>query len=329
MGLLSAITTCFAIVAATVLGAEIGSLLAFAAWSATLALAFGQGPRVWRSRLEYFVTDDQVIYRRGSFQRTIDRRQISYARIHWDPQREGIGDLELVRAVPTGALRRRLVVTLPALQAPDRVWALIRDVPLAEEPSPPLTQRLSEDERILWAATPAVSLRDLLPSEPRNLASLLLGLVVALALVRQIAIAAPLTLQMRQTDVSSLPFLALVSAFALSSFLLAIAAGWLFYFGLVQPARAWFQTRYFITNQRVLIQRGREELSLDRSFIVDFVTKPARRGGHDLFLVLDGPNARGLATSGLFSRPHRKDSLVPVLRAVLDPEAVGRILRGR
>ena len=55
--------------------------------------------------------------RRGRLRRSIDRREISYARIHWDPKRPGIGDLEIVRAVPTGALRRRLSA-LPLPTAP-------------------------------------------------------------------------------------------------------------------------------------------------------------------------------------------------------------------
>ena len=62
-----------------------------------------------------------------------------------------------MRAVPTGALRRTLTLTLHDVEAPDRLWAIIRGV----EPSAPLgsgerplAQRLDEGERVLWSGAP-------------------------------------------------------------------------------------------------------------------------------------------------------------------------------
>ena len=110
----AAVATASAIVVATAMGIRPSALLAFAAWMTTLALAFEIGPRWWFAALEFTVTDRHIIMRRGRLRRTIDVREISYARIHWNARLPGIGDLELVRAVPTGALRRRLSILLQA-----------------------------------------------------------------------------------------------------------------------------------------------------------------------------------------------------------------------
>ena len=122
----------------------VGGLLAFAAWMATLGIALNFGPRWWRSELEFILTDRHIVMRRGRLRRSIDRREVSYARIHWNPKRPGIGDLEIVRAVPTGALRRRLMLRLQSITAPDRVWAIVRG---AEDVAPRLQNEL---ERIRY-----------------------------------------------------------------------------------------------------------------------------------------------------------------------------------
>lgn len=331
LGLIAAVTTSFAIVVATVLEAPVGSLLVFGAWCGTLALAVGYGPSIWRSELEYFVTEEQVIYQRGPFRRTISRRDISYARIHWHPSLVGVGDLELVRAVPTGALRRRLALTLPGLDSPDEVLALIRGAENLEarDENLLLAQKLEEGERVLWSGRPVGAIRDYLPSEPRDFGTAALALLVVLMLERQLSVAIPVTKQALGAGVPfhSLSFIALLSAFGLTSLLLAGVALGLGYVALLRPARRFSQTRYLITDRRVLIQRGREELSLDRSRIVDLIDRPRRRGSHDIFLVLDGPRARALATSGAFGQRSRKDSLLPVLRAISEPSIISEILR--
>lgn len=346
MALVAAVSTSFAVVVASALQAEVGSLLAFAAWCGTLALFLAKGPAIWRSELEYFVTEEQVVYQRGPFRRVIARHGISYARIHWHPSLPGTGDLELVRAVPTGALRRSLVLTLPGLEAPDALWALIRSAPASEsslgEPCPrsdqrssadpksmPISQRLEAGERVLWSERPRIDWRSHIPAEPRDLGMLALALLVAAVLARQLLIAIPVTKQVLAAGipVRSLAFVALMAAFGLSSLLLLGVALGLGYVGVLRPSRRWRETRYFVTDRRVLIQRGREELSLDRSRIVDIIHAPRRRGVHDLFLVLDGPRARALATSGAFGKGRRRDTLMPVLHGIPDAEAVSRILR--
>jgi len=333
MALIAAVSTCFAVVVTSALAAPVGSLLAFAAVCATVALCLDRGPAVWRSELEYQVTEGQVIYRRGLFVRRIGRRDVSYARIHWHPKLAGIGDLELVRAVPTGALRRKLTLRLPGIEGPDVVLALIRGRELTpgERVGLPIEKRLDEGERVLWTGRPRASLRQYLPNEPRDFANCGLALFVLVMLFRQVMVAVPVTKQVLAAGISasSLPFIALVAAFGLASLLLAGVAVGVVYVALIRPARRFRRTRYLITNERVLIERPREELSLDRSRIAEIIDMPAKGGVADIFLVLDGPASRAFATSGAFGTKHRKDSLLPVLRATADAEEAIRILRQR
>jgi hypothetical protein len=109
-GTMSVVALAFAIVIATGLHQRVGSLLAFATWSATLALAAWRLPLWFRGAVRYIVTEKHVIWQRGRLRRSIERDAISYAIIRW--KEGGIGDLVLERVVPTGALRRTLCLTL-------------------------------------------------------------------------------------------------------------------------------------------------------------------------------------------------------------------------
>jgi hypothetical protein len=184
-GIVAMTTTSSAIVVATVLKVAVGSMLLFAAWMASLAIAFWQLPKWWRSELSYTITENNIIIQRKALRRFIDRRAISFARIHWHPSLPGVGDLELVRAVPTGALRRKLTIVLTGIAAPDRVWAFVRGV----TPATPagdgqrlLSQRLDDGERVLWSAHPSGVL-SFMPKGARAAASLGLGLVLVVAAV--------------------------------------------------------------------------------------------------------------------------------------------------
>jgi hypothetical protein len=329
----SAITTASAIVVASALGASPSSLLAFAAWMATLAIALGYLPRWWRAELEFQITEKHVIVRRGRLRRTVERRAISYARIHWYPGQPDVGDLELVRAVPTGALRRRLSIVLAGVIGPDRVWATVRGVVpacSAGNRQRLLSQRLDEDERVLWSGQPAHVWTAWLPSDRRTLGALGLSVAMSAAAVAASthAIAALRRLVEGGYEVDSVWFVALVASVTLTVAMLGSAALAIGYFAVVQPARLAAQTRYLVTDRRVLIQRGTEELHLDRAHVVDVIDAPRRGGLHDVFLVLDGPRAAALAPSGAFGETSGP-SLQPVLHRVEDPEAVARILLAR
>ncbi|MCC6557547.1 MAG: hypothetical protein IT372_31735 [Polyangiaceae bacterium] len=330
-GVTSAITTASAIVVSTALEASPTQLLFFAAWMATLAVAFGSLPRWWRSRLEYVLTDKHIVLRRGQLRRSIERRSISYARIHWHPKHPGVGDLELVRAVPTGALRRRLSIVLPGLVAPDRVWAILRGI----TPSGPagdghrlLAQRLDDGERVLWSGHPDGGWHKWVPRGWRGVGSVLIGVLLSVMGITTSAHAVRILRLVVAAGVhpESVSFVALVASLSLTIVLLLAAGAALVYSSVVRPGRLEAQTRYLITDRRVLIQRGDEELHLDRSRVVDAIDAPAAGGVRDVFLVLDGPRARAVAASGAFGEA-AGNGLQPVLHRVSDVDSVRRILQ--
>jgi hypothetical protein len=121
-------------------------------------------------------------------------------------------------------------------------------------------------------------------------------------------------------------FVALLVSLSLVIVLLVSSSVGLLYAVVIRPARLAARTRYLITDRRVLIQRGDEELHLDRSRIVDVIDTPASGGVRDIFLVLDGPRARAVAASGAFGEAGGQ-GLQPVLHSVADAEAVQRILQ--
>jgi hypothetical protein len=330
--IVSASTLCFALVAATALGVHPGGMIAFAAWCATLALGAWRLPLVWRSGVEYLVTEKHVIWRRGKFRRSIERGAISYARIRWSARDARVGDLVLVRAVPTGALRRTLNLALSDVEAPDRLWAIVRGVvPSATlgNGERSLAQRLDDGERVVWSAIPLSS-----PWKARRVATAASAAVLAFATVRIVARdIPPLRRVWHALPPATLAVLAL--GMALAVLLVAAVAAFVAYAAWVHPVRLAKATRYFVTNRRVLIRRGNEELHLDRSRIAYVIAAPSRAPGakrrklqeqNDLFLVLDGPQARALAPMGAFGGDEG-GKLVPVFNAIDDAETVGAILK--
>ncbi len=329
----SAVSVLFAIVVSRALGSSPLTFLALGAWAATLGLLILNGTKIWLARVRYTITERRVIIERGVFRRTIDRRAISFARILWSQRYPDAGDVELVRAVQTGPFRRRLTLVLRGVRQPNRVWAIVRG---AEDLAPrgssnlPLPQRLDIDERVVWAARPRPRLRSYLPSSPREWGhtALAVGLFVALVVMVARAIPNASHLVAAGLGAGSAEFLALVLAELLTALLMLAMAGYYAYEGLGRGSRLVRDTRYMITNKHVLISRGREELHLERSKIVDVIDAEAGDGVRDVFLVLDGPRARALAMSGAFGEMERGNSLRPVFLAVSDAESVARILSG-
>jgi hypothetical protein len=320
----SVIALLFAVVVAKALDVPVGGMIIFSGWCATLALGAWRLPLWWRSQLEYIVTDRHVIWRRGRIRRSIEIRQISYALIRWSAA-PSTGDLVLVRAVPTGALRRTLSLTLHEVDAPDRLWAIIRGV----EPSAPLgsgdrplSQRLDVGERVLWSAAPLAS-----SWTTRRWLTAITGAILALTFERSLERSVPsLARVLRMHALSPALAVLLVAAAAIGMLLLLAVSAGAGYVALVQPSRIARRTRYFVTNARVLIRRGNEELALDRSRIAYVIDAPSRKL-HDVFLVLDGPQARAFAPSGAFGGDAANDALRPVFSAIDDADTVGRILR--
>jgi hypothetical protein len=114
---------------------------------------------------------------------------------------------------------------------------------------------------------------------------------------------------------ASLPFAALVTSVALTIALLAVGSLGVLYDALVRPGRLDPETRYLVTDQRVVIRRGRDELFLPRDRIAEVIERPDAGGTRTLFLVLDGPSARALAASGAFGESKRA-GLQPVIARI-------------
>ena len=126
----------------------------------------------------------------------------------------------------------------------------------------------------------------------------------------------------------SVAFAAVALGIALTAALVFGIAAYIAHDAVVR--RAWLvsDTKYMITDRRVLIQRGREELHLDRRKVVDVIDAPAGPAAHNVFIVLDGPRARALAASGAFGELQRSPHLRPVFERVADAEGASRILKG-
>jgi hypothetical protein len=127
---------------------------------------------------------------------------------------------------------------------------------------------------------------------------------------------------------SSFAFVALVLGLVMSVLLVLSVAVFLAYSSSIRPGYLVNHTRYLVTNSRVLIQRGAEELHLDREKIVEVIDTPIGEGLSTVFIVLDGPRARALAASGAFGEIDRGPNLRPVFESVQDAESLSRILLG-
>lgn len=331
--MVSATATCFALVVAWALHASPAALLLFAAWTATIGFGTLHGPRLWLEKVEYIITEGHVIWRRGPLRRVISRRSINYARIFWNRDNASVGDIELVRAVPTGALRRRLLLRLRGLAAPDRVWSLIRGTDSQSEGAnsarKAISQRLDEGERVLWSSTPDIGWRRFLPSGRRNWRTLALA---ALMVVVTVKVSLKLTRNLNvliDAGLSEHPgaLAALIVGETCATVLLLIVAGYLIYHSLLLPAKQLKRTHYLITNRRILIQRENEELHLDRSQVVDVIDIPGFRGHNDVFFVLDGPRARAVELSGAFGESDRDTNLRPIFEALTDADTVAQLLK--
>jgi hypothetical protein len=305
--------------------------LAFSLWCGGLGVALLVLPRRFAESARYFVTERRVIVKYGPFTRSIERKAITFARIYWNDHLPNTGDLEVVRAVPAGALRRRLRLRLSGLVAPDRVWAIVRGaegIAPARQAERPVGQRLDSDERVVWTARSKPKLRTFLPQGQREWALLAISAVLLAALVRMVLRVVPVLerLAAGALPVKSFSFFALSLGLALAALLMLSTAIYLAYDAVIRNGLLAKETRYLVTNKRVLIQRRSEELHLDRTKIVDVIQAPAGAGLRDVFLVLDGPMARAVSAGGAFGELARGPHLRPVFESVEDAESVSRIL---
>jgi len=294
------------------------------------AIAVAVAPGILYGSSRYVVTDRRVMWKRGKIRRAVDTHGITFARIHWNRAVPTVGDLELVRSVPFGPLARQQRIKLHNVEAPDAVLARIR----GEEPSVhagdhtiELTDRLDPDEEVLWGASPdghGIDWRDVLTTM-FGLGVLFVGMPMA---VRAAAVLA--RLEQHGLPLVSGTWILMFIAMALTATLILTVGVGLCWHGILRARAMGKDTEYILTDRRLLIRRGRTELSLERGRIVDVAETPGWRGLTNLYLVLDGPEARALADSGAMSviTPSR-DAMMPVLFDLEDPQDVRSLLDAR
>jgi hypothetical protein len=284
-------------------------------------------PRAWLDSCEYLITDRHVIWKRGQVRRLIDRNAISYGRIRWHQSEPGVGSLELVRAAPFGPLARRQRLLLHDVEAPDRVFSLIRGAEPTEFAGygdVPLTDRLDHGERVLWGSAPAGYRLGRSELMTACLGTLVLG--VGLFYGQRMANLL-LDLERVGLPVRSWTWLLLFLAIAISAIAILGVGAWLVWRGLWGARAAGSSTEYILTNTRVLIRRGEAELSVDRRRIVDVAELPCTGDLRNLFLILDGLGATALDDSGALSiLPPPRAAVLPVLYEVRDRELFRSLL---
>jgi hypothetical protein len=294
------------------------------------ATAVAVAPRYLHDPSVYVVTDRRVIWRRGGIQRSVERRFIQFGRVQWHRSVAGVGHLELVRAVPFGPLARRQRLQLLDVRAPDVVFALIRGAtPGANlgHADVPLVDRLDLDEEVEWGGHPEgwhVGLREL-------------GIAVLGALVVVVAIrygyqvfTILVGLEVNGLPVQSLTWILFFLAVAVAWIVISCVGGTLLWYGAFRSRALGNDTEYLLTTERLIIRRGRTELSVDRRRIVDVAQTRSIRGLSNLFLVLDAPQSRAIALSGALKRlPPPRDLVAPVLYELSDVERVMELILAR
>lgn len=286
-------------------------------------------PRYLLDGARFAITDRRVLVQSMGRVRSIDRRGIAFARIRWHATEVGVGRLELVRAVPFGPLLRKERLAFHDVERPDRLWAHLREVePTSttgddEELEADLLRRLDADERVLWGGGP-----EGLRLSWRDLGITLLGLVMGFIAMRYALLTGSILVGFEEMGlpVGSLLWVLFAAATLVTFALLASIAAMLVWWGTVRARGEGSQTEYLVTNRRVLIRRGRTELSLDRNRIVDLAERPGFFGLRHVCFILDGPEARALGDHGALTGllPSR-DEVPPILYELRDIERLREV----
>jgi hypothetical protein len=296
-------------------------------YSAVLGVGALLAPRYVLDPCAFVVTDRRVIWQRGRSTRSIDRDAISFARIHWHRSVPGVGHLEIVRAVPFGPLARSQRLVLHDLRAPDEVLAIARGAELGAargDGQLALTERLDEGETVLWGAGPEGWMIG-----ARDAATALVGIVVIGLAVAYAGNAGRVLTGLEAIGLppGSLIWTLLFCALAATFCVLAVVGGVLVWWGVVRARAEGRDTEYLVTDRRVLIRRGRTELSLDRGRVFDVAARPGFLGVTHAFFILDGKEARALGDSGaLTGLLPARDAVPPIFYEVREIEALREVL---
>jgi len=307
-----------------------GQIASFAVVVVLFAVVVALAPRYLYDPCEYLVTDRRVIWKRGWMKRSIETSGLSYARIRWHRSAPGVGHLELVRAVPFGPLARQHRIQLLDVRAPDVVFALIRGVPhldTAGASDIALVERLDPGEELLWSGRPQGWLIGW-----REIGIAALGVIVIGVGLSYGYRAAGTLVGLEELGLSARSWTWVFFFVAIGitwGLITSIGAGLLWY-GLWRARRMGRDTEYMLTDQRVLIRRGRTELSVDRRRIVDVADTRSFRGYHNLYLMLDAPGSRALADSGALGRlPPPREAVPPVLYELRDVDRIKHLILDR
>ncbi len=327
---LASVSACFAclLAIADMPGAQ--QTLFIAAYLALFGIGVALAPRYLRDRCEYVVTDRRVLWRRGNYRRSMDLRGITFARVRWHPSAPGVGSLECVRAVPFGPFARKQRLVLHDIREPDALLAMIRGqerAPNQGDAEIPMIERLDADEHVVWGGHPEGTLLG-----HREVATAIGGVLVVGLGIRYGMEAGGILLGLEDVGlpVMSTPWLLLFLAVLISWVVITSIGCGLVWYGLFRARALGRDTEYVLTSKRLLIRRGRTELSVDRHRIVDVADAPGWRGVRHLFLVLDAPQSRALADSGaLQTLPPPRDSVPPVLYDLRDVEPLKRLILER
>jgi hypothetical protein len=119
-------------------------------------------------------------------------------------------------------------------------------------------------------------------------------------------------------------------AIAISGSVIVVTGAALLWQGLWGARADGSSTEYVLTDTRLIIRRGRVELSVDRRRIVDIADLPSSAGSRNLHLILDAPDARALDDSGALGLlPPPRANVAPVLYEVVDLELLRSLLLTR
>jgi hypothetical protein len=322
----SAISTLLAIAGSQAGHGATGKLILFAAWTATVALAVRMVPVLFAQAARFTVTDRHVIWQGGKLKRTMQRAGISFARITWHRNNPQVGDIDLVRAVPTGALRRRLTLTFQGVAAPHRVWAIVRGAQTlpGQEGGGDVApeQRLDAMEAVRWTAAPMPSWRAWLPLSTRRTLTAALGVLCWMFALRSTLVGIPVLERLLAGGIplTSLAFVCLSASILLTVASLVALGGWFLHVGITRKPWMDRKTRYLVTNQRLILLRGRRELHVDRAAIVDIVDRNGLYGGRDAYLILDGPHSRAVSAQGVFGPGERVRGFRPMLQGLTEQQ---------
>jgi hypothetical protein len=181
---------------------------------------------------------------------------------------------------------------------------------------------------VIWSAQPRQQLRAYLPHGQRQWLLMAISVFTVFAGMEMVPRAVRTLAKVARGGLPylSTSFVALAMAIFMAVALVLVVGGYIAYDTVIRPGKLVGDTRYLITDKRVLIQRRGEELHVDRSKIVDVIDAPAGDGLRNVFMVLDGPQARALAASGAFGELERSPHLRPVFEAVEDAEGARRVL---